>query len=132
MTRQPYPPAHREDLVENLHGTPVSDPYRWLENRDDPATKEWLEAQDELFQTSVQSLPAREGLRGRVAELLRSGSIGVPFWRGDRYFFMRRTPDEELAVLYTVRDGVERPLIDPMAIDPSGLTTLDSWQPDKE
>ena len=26
----------------------------------------------------------------------------------------------------------EIPLIDPMAIDPSGLTTLDAWQPDKE
>ena len=28
--------------------------------------------------------------------------------------------------------GPERVLIDPMAIDPSGLTTLDAWQPDKE
>ena len=29
-------------------------------------------------------------------------------------------------------DGTERTLIDPMAIDPSGTTTLDTWQPDKE
>ena len=29
-------------------------------------------------------------------------------------------------------DGTERILIDPMALDPSGLTTLDAWQPSKE
>ena len=29
-------------------------------------------------------------------------------------------------------DGPAEVLIDPMAIDPSGLTTLDAWQPDKE
>ena len=29
-------------------------------------------------------------------------------------------------------DGTERVLIDPMAIDPSGTTTLDAWQPSKE
>src|SRR5205823_6303388 len=35
---------------------------------------------------------------------------------------------QEHAVLY---EG-ERALIDPTALDPSGLTTLDAWQPDKE
>ena len=29
-------------------------------------------------------------------------------------------------------DGTERTLIDPAALDPSGKTTLDTWQPDKE
>jgi len=31
-----------------------------------------------------------------------------------------------------VGGGPEQVLVDPMAIDPSGLTTLDAWQPDKE
>ena len=31
-----------------------------------------------------------------------------------------------------VADGPVEVLVDPMAIDPSGLTTLDAWQPDKE
>ena len=46
---------------------------------------------------------------------------------------MRRTASQEHAVLLTKdADGTERTLIDPIAIDPSGLTTLDSWQPTKE
>ena len=28
-------------------------------------------------------------------------------------------------------DGTERVLVDPMAIDPTGLTTLDAWQPSR-
>ena len=46
---------------------------------------------------------------------------------------MRRTAEQEHATLLTVDpDGTERTLIDPMALDASGLTTLDSWQPSKE
>ncbi|GLW10826.1 prolyl endopeptidase [Microtetraspora sp. NBRC 13810] len=130
MTRLPYPPAHRGDTSDDLHGTVVPDPYRWLEDPDDPATKEWLNSQDELLKATLHRSPR---FKERIAELLRSGSIGTPVWRGERRFFTRRTPEQEHAVLYTVDPGgEERALIDPMALDPSGLTTLDSWQPDKE
>ncbi|GIH94055.1 prolyl oligopeptidase family protein [Planobispora siamensis] len=133
MTRQPYPPARRDDVVDELHGTSVPDPYRWLEDSDDPVTKEWLEAQESLFAAEVKALPGRERFRERIAELLKSGSVGAPVWRGGRHFFMRRTPEQEHAVLYTVDpDGTERALLDPMRLDPTGLTTLDAWQPDKE
>ncbi|GAA3441253.1 prolyl oligopeptidase family serine peptidase [Planomonospora venezuelensis] len=133
MTRQPYPPARRDDVVDDLHGVPVPDPYRWLEDPDDPAAKEWLAAQEALFASETGGLAGRERFRARVAELLRSGSVGAPVWRGERRLFMRRTPEQEHAVLYTVDPGgAERALLDPMGLDPTGLTTLDAWQPDKE
>ncbi|MER6511841.1 prolyl oligopeptidase family serine peptidase [Nonomuraea sp. NPDC001636] len=129
MTREPYPTARREDVVDILHETPVPDPYRWLEDPDGPDTKEWLLAQAELFNASR----GEQRFKDRIAELLRSGSVGAPAWRGERRFFSRRTPDQEHAVYYVVEaDGTERALIDPMEIDPSGLTTLDAVQPDKE
>lgn len=112
---------------------PVPDPYRWLEDPDDPATKDWLLGQERLLETGLDALPGRENFKARIAELLGSGSVGAPTWRGERRFFMRRPPGQEHAVLYTVDpDGTERALLDPMALDPTGLTTLDSWQPDKE
>ncbi|MEU1726385.1 prolyl oligopeptidase family serine peptidase [Actinomadura sp. ATCC 39365] len=129
MTREPYPTARREDVVDILHETPVPDPYRWLEDPDSPDTKEWLLAQAELFNASR----GEQRFKDRIAELLRSGSVGAPAWRGERRFFSRRTPDQEHAVYYVVEaDGTERALIDPMEIDSSGLTTLDAVQPDKE
>ncbi|MFI6908931.1 prolyl oligopeptidase family protein [Nonomuraea sp. NPDC050394] len=124
-----YPTARREELVDDLHGTPVPDPYRWLEDPDSPETQGWLLGQEALYKDQVKPQRFRE----RIEELLQSGSVGVPVWRGERYFFSRRMPGQEHAVYYVVDpDGAERPLIDPMAIDPSGLTTLDAVQPDKE
>ncbi|MEV7969070.1 S9 family peptidase, partial [Sphaerisporangium sp. NPDC088356] len=102
MTREPYPNARRDDVVDHYHGTPVPDPYRWLEDSEQPAVKEWLDAQGELFTKAMAASQAREGFRARIAELVRSGTVGAPAWRGDRRFFMRRTPDQEHAVLYTV------------------------------
>ncbi|GIH66490.1 prolyl oligopeptidase family serine peptidase [Microbispora siamensis] len=130
MSRVPYPPARRDDIVDDLHGTPVPDPYRWLEDPDDPATKEWLDAQETLFRSA--ELEGRDHFRERIAELLRSGSVGTPSWRGERRFFTRRAPDQEHPVLYVADGNGERVLLDPTALDPSGLTTLDSYQPDKE
>ncbi|GAA2438885.1 prolyl oligopeptidase family serine peptidase [Actinomadura vinacea] len=132
MSRPPYPPAERAEIVETLHGHRVADPYRWLEERG-AGTGAWLAAQDRLFHQVVDDLPGRDRLRGRLRELLGAGSVGSPVWRGERRFFTRRTAEQEHPVLYTVDpDGTERALVDPVAIDPGGTTTLDGWQPDKE
>ncbi|MEO3824614.1 prolyl oligopeptidase family serine peptidase [Actinomadura sp. B10D3] len=129
----PYPPAQRQDIVEDIHGHRVADPYRWLEDAGSDETREWLAAQDRLFHKVVDALPGRERLRARLVELLGAGSVGSPVWRGERRFFTRRSAEQEHPVLYTVDpDGSERVLVDPMALDPAGTTTLDGWQPDKE
>ncbi|MFF5260417.1 prolyl oligopeptidase family protein [Actinomadura viridis] len=133
MSRPPYPPAQRQDIVEDLHGHKVADPYRWLEDREGDDTEAWLDAQDQLFHETVDRLPGRDRLRGRLRELLGAGSVGAPVWRGERRFFTRRTAEQEHPVLYTADPGgEERVLVDPMALDPDGTTTLDGWQPDKE
>jgi prolyl oligopeptidase len=133
MTSPAYPEARRSDDEDVLHGTPVPDPYRWLEDDTAPETVAWSEAQDALLAAHTADLPGRERLRARVAELLGAGMVGTPVWRGQRQFFLRRTAEQEHAVLHTVDpDGTERVLIDPIAVDPSGMTTLDAWQPSKE
>jgi prolyl oligopeptidase len=133
-SRRPgYPSAARLDLVEDLHGTEVADPYRWLEDPDDERTRAWSEQQDELFAEHRSGWPGQSRLRARLTELVGAGTVTVPVWRGERQFLMRRTAEQEHAVLLTVDpDGTERVLIDPMALDPSGTTTLDGWQPSKE
>ncbi|HEX8004213.1 MAG TPA: prolyl oligopeptidase family serine peptidase [Mycobacteriales bacterium] len=129
----PYPQARRLDVVEELFGHRVADPYRWLEDAGDPDTRAWSDAQDALCREHLDALPGRDHLKRRIAELLRSGSVGAPAWRRGRAFFTRREPDQEHAVLLVREpDGTERVLVDPMAVDPEGTTTLDAWQPSKE
>ena len=38
-------PSPFEEVVETLHGTPVHDPYRWLEDGTLPETSAWIDAQ---------------------------------------------------------------------------------------
>ena len=127
-----YPAARRQDLTEEIFGHQVSDPYRWLEESG-PERAEWLAAQDRLYTAQQAGWPGRDRLAARVRELLNVGYEGTPAWRGERRFFTRREPGQEHGVLYTQVPGEPaRILIDPMTVDPSGLTTLDAWQPDKE
>jgi prolyl oligopeptidase len=129
----PYPWAERLDLVDDLHGHAVSDPYRWLEDPADPRTRAWSKAQDEIARRHLDALPGRDRLTSALGALLSTGFVGVPVWRAGRRFAMRREPGQEHAVLHvTEPDGASRVLLDPIAIDPSGLTTLDSWAPDLE
>ena len=128
-----YPEAPRLDLTEDIFGHQVSDPYRWMEDADSAERADWLRAQASLYSAEREEWPGRDDLTARVRELLNVGVVGTPAWRGDRSFFTKREPGQEHAVLCTqVAGGPVEVLVDPMAIDPSGLTTLDAWQPDKE
>jgi prolyl oligopeptidase len=127
-----YPPAPRLDLTEDLFGHRVADPYRWLEDAGSAETSQWLAAEEELWAACRAELPDRDRFAGRVHELMQVGAVGVPAWRGTARFYIRRDPGQEHGVLYVADDAGERALIDPVVIDPSGRTTLDGWQPDKE
>ena len=133
MSADGYPPARRQQTAEEIHGHLVADPYRWLEDPDSQETREWQAAQDRLFAGQAGTLPGRAALAARVGELTAAGYVGVPGWRGERCFFLRRRAGQEHAVLLTSSPaGGERVLLDPMALDPSGATTLDHWVPDHE
>jgi len=127
-----YPQAERADIVEEIHGHRIADPYRWLEDNDSARTRDWSKAQDEFSSMSLDALPGRDHLRRRLRELT-PGLIGTPDWRVGRCFFHRRQPGEEHAK-YVVReaDGTERVLIDPTALSDDDTVTLDLVGPSKE
>jgi prolyl oligopeptidase len=125
-----YPSAERLDIVDDLHGRRVADPYRWLEDPRDPRVEAWSAAQDGLLAAHRATWDIREPLRERLAELLAVGTVSAPQLRAGRAFFPRREPDHEHAVLLVREaDGRERALVDPVAVDPTGATTLDFWYP---
>jgi prolyl oligopeptidase len=128
-----YPDAPRLDLVEELHGHRIADPYRWLEDPGDPRTEAWSTAQDTLATDLLGALPGRAGFAERLEELVHAAAVGVPAWRGERAFSTRRDPGQEHAVLRVQEpDGSVRVLVDPMVLDPAGTTTLDAWSPSRE
>ena len=144
-----YPAAHRLNLVEDLFGHQVADPYRWLEDAGSPQTRQWLAAEEELWAGYRDGLPRREEFTARVRELLRVGSVGLPAWRGTHPVLhaarpgpgargaLRRDGDGTRAADGdsggTGADGDRAGARSTRSrIDPTGRTTLDAWPPDKE
>jgi prolyl oligopeptidase len=107
--RQPrlnYPVARMDDVVENYHGTPVADPYRWLEDTTAPETQAWVAAQQRLTQAFLENIPARELIKARLSELWNYPRLSVPFKAGTRYFFTRNDGLQNQDVLY-MQQGLE-------------------------
>ncbi|MFC4113914.1 prolyl oligopeptidase family serine peptidase [Nonomuraea zeae] len=123
-----YPPADRLLLTAHHHGHAIEDPYRWLEDPLDPRTEAWLTAQDKLWRERAAALPEREWFRARLTELSDTGLVTPPVWRGRKRFHLRQSTSQEHPVLYCD----DQVVLDPMDLDPTGLTTLDDWQPDLE
>jgi prolyl oligopeptidase len=134
VTESGYPAARRADVVDVLHGEPIPDPYRWLENGADPETVAWTGRQNALTEAWLARRPARERIRRRLEELLAIGVLSVPTPAHGRYFYLRRDGRQNQPVLY-VRDGVDgedRVALDLNALDPAGTTALDWYFPSED
>ena len=76
------PPAtRREPVVDDLHGTRVADPYRWLEDVAAPEVQGWMRVQDDHARASLAALPAGPAFRARLAELLYIDAVSAPVRR---------------------------------------------------
>ena len=133
-SRPPYPPTSGGDEVEILHGESIPDPYRWLEQGDDPRTQAWTASQNALTESLLAAVPARARLRARLDELLSIGALSTPEPVAGRYFYQRRDGRQNQPVLYVRegRDGEDRILIDPNQLDAQGTTALDWFYPSED
>jgi prolyl oligopeptidase len=135
MSSRPlYPPTSGGDEAEILHGESIPDPYRWLEQGDDPRTQAWTASQNALTESLLAAVPARARLRARLDELLSIGALSTPEPVAGRYFYQRRDGRQNQPVLYVRegRDGEDRVLIDPNRLDAQGTTALDWFYPSED
>ena len=114
----PFSPI--EPVTDILHGTPVTDPYRWLEDQDSPRTRQWLENQKHYARTYLDGIPNRERIRTRIREFLAVETYDSLQKVGNRYFFRKRLPDQEQPCIY-MREGPEG--MDQLLLDPATRAT---------
>ncbi|MCK6527758.1 S9 family peptidase, partial [Myxococcota bacterium] len=125
-TRLAYPEARRGDVVDDYHGTPVADPYRWLEDPDSEETRAWVEAQNRLTSAWLAQVPAREAIRARLTRVWDYERYDTPFEMGGRYFYSRNDGLQNQAVLYVMDalDAEPRVLLDPNTLSADGTVAL--------
>jgi prolyl oligopeptidase len=112
------PPTARHDVTDTFFGTVVHDPYRWLENAEAPAVKQWIAAQNTYTEQVMDGFKDAKAIAKRVGELaLTSTRRSDPEIVGDTLFYLRQTPPQPQAVLVAQRwpEGEVRVLVDPNA-----------------
>lgn len=107
----------------------AEDGFAYLEDVADRRTTAWTKRQNERTRVALDSRPEREALLSRFDALSRIDVLGTPVVCGGSVFYTARRDGATQSVLY-VRDAAgERRVVDPVALDPSGLTALDWWYP---
>ena len=123
-----YPKTRKGDVVEELHGRRIADPYRWLEDPNSPETREWIEAQNRLTFGYLETIPERERLRERLTALWNYERYGAPSRHGDWYIYARNDGLQNQSVIYRARslDAEPEVLIDPNTLSEDGTVALGS------
>lgn len=120
------PPKTKQIIVvDTIFGYKIVDPYRWLENKDDPEVKEWSKAQHKYTLDFIQmTTKPIVGLEDEIRKYLDRDYTSPPFFKADREFFYRRKKGEQQDKLYKRVKGQEILLFDPISIDSTGKTAI--------
>ncbi len=120
------PPTPVEAVTEMLHGVPVTDPYRWLEDQKSPRTRKWLEEQIAYTRTYLDALPGRDRIGKRVEKLLAVEVVGEPWKVGNRNFYLKRKSHSEQPVIMMREVGSDEEflLVDPVDRDSTATNAV--------
>ncbi len=129
-----YPDTARESIVDDHHGTPVADPYRWLEDPDAPEAVRWIEAQNAVTRAWIDAVPEREAIEARIRELWDYERISPPGWDGGLWFWSRNDGLQNQAVtLVGERPGTGgRVLLDPNTLSRDGTVSVNGMAASKD
>ena len=122
-----YPITKRGDQVDNYHGTPVADPFRWLEDPNSAETAAWVDAQNAVTQPFLAGLPYREQIKARLTQLWNFEKRSTPSKHAGRYFWYRNSGLQNQSVLYTstnMHSKKPRVLLDPNTLSADGTVAL--------
>ena len=129
------PPTPVKAVTDTYADLTVSDPYRWLEQADDPAVHEWSLAQDARTRGYLDHLSLRAPIYERLFKQVSatSSSYYDLHLAGNKVFAMYNQPPKQqpmIAVLGQDADPAHaRVVLDPNLINAKGTTAIDWFVP---
>lgn len=128
-TRIKYPTTERDEtIIENKFGTLVSDPYRWLEDPENPKTKEWVEKQNELSMDYINSCKFNDKIKDKLKDIINYPKYSSPSKHGNKYYFYKNDGLQNHSVMYVQNTLDSEPTVffDPNTLSEDGSTSLDT------
>lgn len=127
------PDAPKRPVTDEYQGVKVTDDYRWLENWDDPATKQWSAAENARTREYLDHLPARPAIKEQIRQLISASSAsyyGLQFRAGILFAMKYQPPQQQptLVALHSPDDpSGAKVIFDPNAASNKGSTAVDFY-----
>lgn len=111
-------PAPEKVVTDEYFGTKLEDPYRYLENLEDPTVVEWMKSNASYAKAKINEVPERNNIIKKLQEFdKRKESVvnNLKITENDNYFYLKRKANEENGKLYhrLGYKGKENLLFDP-------------------
>lgn len=121
-----YPPAKRGDVVDDYHGTPVADPYRWLEDENAAETKMWIGGQNKLTDTYLNNIPFKEKIRTKLEKWWNYPKYSAPRRKGTYFYYSKNNGLQNHSVIYRQKslDAEPEVFLDPNQLSEDGKLSL--------
>lgn len=120
-----YPTTKKGDVVDNYFGTPVPDPYRWLEDDKSAETAQWVKAQNDFTFAYLSKIPYRNTIKEKLQKLWNYERIGAPFTEGEYTYYYKNDGLQNQSVLYRKdKQGKEEIFLNPNTFAADGTTSL--------
>ncbi|QNH61650.1 prolyl oligopeptidase family serine peptidase [Hymenobacter sediminicola] len=123
--------------TDTYFGVKVEDPYRNLENLQDPAVASWMKAQSEYARQTLNAIPGWQKLIDQMVEIDKRKAARVTDLRvadNDRYFYFKSRPEDQQPKLYYREGyaGTETLLFDPEAFEPGKVYNISGFAPSND
>jgi prolyl oligopeptidase len=129
------PPTPKGATVDIVQSVNVADPYRWLEDWNNPDVVAWSTAQNSRTRTYLDALPYQAGIAQELERLISATSPAVYGIKpaGKLVFATYSDPKHQQPVLITLNATADpksrKTLLDPNVLDPSGHIAIDWYVP---
>ena len=122
-----YPATPAKPVTDKVHNFQITDPYRWMEDKNAPETKEWSHSQHNFTVDFVNNnYKEVAGLKNEIIAYLDRDYVSSPMFKADREFFYARKKGEQQNKLYTRIKGKEILIFDPEVFDKEGKASISS------
>ncbi|MEN2768857.1 prolyl oligopeptidase family serine peptidase [Ornithinibacillus xuwenensis] len=122
----------KDNIVEDYHGTQVSDPYRWLEDPNSELSTQWSNWMTKRSHTYFSKTTSRDADRKRLEELWNYPKYFVPKKVKDQLYFQKNDGLQNQATLYRNDSDGETVILDPNTLSDDGTVAMTNYSFSKD
>lgn len=129
------PPTPMIPAIDSYSGLVVNDPYRWLEEPDDPAVRAWSQAQNTRTRSYLDQLMVRGPIHRWLSKQIEATSASFSGLQpaGGRVFAMYNQPPKQQAMIAVLgadaNPASAKVVLDPNLLSQGGATAIDWFVP---